>query len=98
MFGIDADRERKCRDVDVSNAKAPAKVSMLQGVVSNISNPYWLSLSERERLRFIIRDLTKNNIIQENKSSFASPVILEKKSKMVVIGFVAMSGLSIKTP
>lgn len=97
MFGIDADRERKCRDVDVSNAKAPAKVSMLQGV-SNISNPYWLSLSERERLRFIIRDLTKNNIIQENKSSFASPVILEKKSKMVVIGFVAMSGLSIKTP
>lgn len=41
--------------------------------------PYRLSPVERERVKEIVDELIKNNIVQESKSPYSSPIILVKK-------------------
>lgn len=62
-------------------------------------HPYRLSVSERNKVREIVADLTDSGIIRESQSPYASPILLVKKkngSERMCVDFRALNRLTIK--
>lgn len=64
-----------------------------------IYRPYRMSYHEREKVREIVDELVKNDVVQESQSNYASPVLLVKKKtgeQRLCIDYRALNNKTIK--
>lgn len=93
---------RDCFATNLSEIGCAIDVEMKIDLVDNrpvVYRPYRLSHYERERVRETIDDLLQNDIIQESKSDYASPILMVKKKTgeyRLCVDFRALNNKTIK--
>lgn len=62
-------------------------------------HPYRMAVCERQKVKSIVQDLLKNNIIRESHSPFASPIVLVHKkdgSSRLCVDYRALNKITVK--
>lgn len=93
---------RDCFATNLNEIGCVADVEMNINLADNkpvVYRPYRLSHYERERVRETIDELLQNDIIQESKSDYASPILMVKKKtgeQRLCVDFRALNNKTIK--
>ncbi|XP_046975548.1 uncharacterized protein LOC124541665 [Vanessa cardui] len=99
---VEPRKYRDCFATNLGEIGCAVDVEMKIDLVDNkpiVYRPYRLSHSEREKVRETVNELVQNNIVQESKSDYASPILMVKKKtgeQRLCVDFRALNNKTVK--